>query len=461
LPLLAALTLLASPDAGASGPKLEVDKADNPLLISTFLSEDATFNAAIRLHALDSMSRVRPLFSDLKSDADPTQDIPRSQLSLSGVDSLDKDDYVDAKITVAGVKVPGTYKGQVELLPDGVARKDAVKVAIELHALVHPVLNAVAPQDRVHGAFAHCGLTCASTSWLVPGSAGSKSQSISFSVGQQQKPVVTAIHVIGTGADEGHQLTSAELGLDPEDPSKNISQEGDVLSLHLKINPEDLPADHYTGTVRVSLQQADAPVTVPIDFTVRNEPLGAIIALIIGILLGRLTQHMQGRGGELLSAYKRASTLDGRVLQVSDPEQKQVLQEELARARAALDRDDLDLAKKLLDEIDTATSQGTSVGALAPTPQRSGPKVPRVVAWVSPVRSDLGLAAHVLGLVVFVSTLLVGFQTLYINQGTSFGSHGLFDLVGLVLWGLGADVASRGLGSLAGTSGTASAKAAT
>jgi hypothetical protein len=85
-------------------------------------------------------------------------------------------------------------------------------------------------------------------------------------------------------------------------------------------------------------------------------------------------------------------------------------------------------------------------------PQQGLPKqgVPGVFETISPVEAGLGLGAHVLGFLVWIGLLAIGFQTLYVNQGTAFGSNGIFDYVGLVLWGLTADVASRGWGNLAG-----------
>jgi hypothetical protein len=56
---------------------------------------------------------------------------------------------------------------------------------------------------------------------------------------------------------------------------------------------------------------------------------------------------------------------------------------------------------------------------------------------------------------LFVTLLIVlvaiGLQTLYANN-PSFGSAGLYDYLGIILWGLGADVAQATLQSLPGAS---------
>lgn len=50
--------------------------------------------------------------------------------------------------------------------------------------------------------------------------------------------------------------------------------------------------------------------------------------------------------------------------------------------------------------------------------------------------------------VLLVGLTLVGLNTLYIEQGETFGARPLADYLGLLLWGLSADVASRSLSSL-------------
>jgi hypothetical protein len=52
---------------------------------------------------------------------------------------------------------------------------------------------------------------------------------------------------------------------------------------------------------------------------------------------------------------------------------------------------------------------------------------------------------HVLSVVLLVVLLLLGLQTLYIDAGATFGAGGLYDYLGLFLWGITADVAQRTL----------------
>jgi hypothetical protein len=58
------------------------------------------------------------------------------------------------------------------------------------------------------------------------------------------------------------------------------------------------------------------------------------------------------------------------------------------------------------------------------------------------------LMRPLLYLLLLVLLSLVGLQSLYVNSGTTFGSAGFYDYLGLFLWGLSADVAQRTLQSL-------------
>ena len=55
-----------------------------------------------------------------------------------------------------------------------------------------------------------------------------------------------------------------------------------------------------------------------------------------------------------------------------------------------------------------------------------------------------------LKLALLAGLVWVGIETLYVNQGLFFGANPTTDYLGLVLWGLSADVASRSLSQLRG-----------
>jgi hypothetical protein len=452
---LVAMTLTAGVALAAAPQQIAVDPADSPLQIQGFVGEPSGFSGSLRLHASGApVASYQALFSDLRADG---RVVSRSHLTLSGPTALAAGQFVDAKVTVDGIDVPGRYSGQLELVPAGQPRSAATVVPIEVDAIGRPALTALAPDDRIHGALARCGVSCGATAALVPGSAGGQSQTLAFAVGPHREAVATDVQVLGAGDRNGHQLTNADLGM-PDAPSA-VASRGGVLTLHFRINPADLPADHYTGTVRVTVANVDEPVTVPIDFTVRDAPYLALLALALGIGLGRLSKFLAGPGGTRRDLYARAGLLRRRAKRERDD----ALLQAVEVAQHAIDDDDLEHARRLLDAAEqarpataggAADTAGTTVGT---APPRNATQ--RLAAAISPVETELGLGAHLIGVATWIGLLIIGFQTLYVQQGLSFGANGIFDYVALVLWGLSADVVGRGLGNLTGGRAAASAAA--
>jgi hypothetical protein len=51
---------------------------------------------------------------------------------------------------------------------------------------------------------------------------------------------------------------------------------------------------------------------------------------------------------------------------------------------------------------------------------------------------------------LLVGLSVVGMRSLYMQKGSTFGADAFSDYLGLLVWGLSADVASRSLSNLAG-----------
>jgi hypothetical protein len=78
----------------------------------------------------------------------------------------------------------------------------------------------------------------------------------------------------------------------------------------------------------------------------------------------------------------------------------------------------------------------------------------RLLAFLSGFRDTSArvrfwLFQPLLFVVLLVALLLLGFNSLYINAGATFGVNGVYDYLGLFLWGISSDVAQRGLQQLA------------
>jgi hypothetical protein len=128
---------------------------------------------------------------------------------------------------------------------------------------------------------------------------------------------------------------------------------------------------------------------------------------------------------------------------------------------------DLSGAKQAYAAFNTAAvaatppaARGIAPTAAAPPPEppaaartlRGGAKtadqiVGALVGSASPATSKLVVAAKLAFLASLVLLAIIGVQTLYISAPT-FGDDGLVDYLGLVLWGLSADIANRTLQNL-------------
>lgn len=89
------------------------------------------------------------------------------------------------------------------------------------------------------------------------------------------------------------------------------------------------------------------------------------------------------------------------------------------------------------------------------------PPVARSVLWVKKTLMFLSgsefraeatywFARPLFSLALLVGLSMVGLRSLYVEKGTTFGADPFADYLGLILWGLSADVASRSLSSLSG-----------
>lgn len=116
--------------------------------------------------------------------------------------------------------------------------------------------------------------------------------------------------------------------------------------------------------------------------------------------------------------------------------------DELTRVNSALDS---------VREARATVDEAAKVFNAPPPEEPSGPA--RVLARLA--GTDLigaGTRFFVLRPIFFIALLilltLIGLKSLYIDNGTNFGSGGLYDYLGLFLWGLSAEVAQRTLQTL-------------
>ena len=319
-----------------------------------------------------------------------------------------------------------------------------------------------------------------------------------------------------------------------------------VESLDLQIARADLPADRYQGTLRLKIDGAEEALAINSTIEVRNGPLLAILAVIFGIIIGRLVRNRQSPLSQKQeNLFPRLKELSASAGALKDQELRQYIEEEIKKARASvassnedeatvsqhvveigkkigllvrLEQDNEWLAntmtkesdpnKKLLmsplttynnevaglirTNMEAASKQleefeGKLAAAGMPAPGTRGGKrggveqpgtapneadniPPSASGWSQLVQIGgkvLQVALHfVLGvdamaveqrfwfvksllfLVLLILLALIGLQTLYVNNGAIFGVNGIYDYIGLFLWGMSAEVAQRTLQDL-------------
>ena len=116
--------------------------------------------------------------------------------------------------------------------------------------------------------------------------------------------------------------------------------------------------------------------------------------------------------------------------------------------------DDSEAMKKTLSNAAASLAQNARRLAIAPHPPTWSDHLQRVLIDLAGL-SDLVRAEATYWFVrpflygtLLVGLTIVGLNTLYIEKGETFGARPLSDYLGLLLWGLSADVASRSLSAL-------------
>lgn len=121
---------------------------------------------------------------------------------------------------------------------------------------------------------------------------------------------------------------------------------------------------------------------------------------------------------------------------------EKVAEDDSLRGGERLDKFKEELVK--LEESATQLATNIQVGTIS--------RWLKFLAWVSGIRLTANMrfwiVRPILSLVLLLLLVLWGMQALYVNAGATFGAAGIYDYMGLLLWGLTADVVSRSLSNL-------------
>jgi hypothetical protein len=476
-------------------PELIVDERE--INISGWHGAGGGYSGSVRLTA-KTQGGMKFVFlsSDLTRKKDGMK-VDRQNVALDGDIQLSLDTPKNIKIKVTGIEEPGTYEGKVEFRPQGAASGKILDLRV--------IANATQPLTPLPGT-EQIKLHLTTGKWsnfLLPRAETINTRELQFKNPFQIPVQLLAAEFILNGDQTGYQLKPPTVQV--QNTNKEKPPDGSVVNLSLELNRSDIPPDKYTGSIFLRFAGTKEAVQLPVvELTMRYGPLRALGLLGVGILIGWFMLYMKTEGlalgritrvldelkaditlierldrlilqpmlrnveflirnKKLEDAEKEMKNIEGRLtllmnveeiekaLQNPDP----LLLEKIKAIRIAVKTGKNEEAQRLFDEINMMSvfeKQPSAKMAHAIIKEqipdaKATPSAPEpfmlkkqwqtfhlfLIKWVGP---------PVYYVITLLILLFVGFTTLYLKNMT-FGASPLGDYLGLILWGLGADVASR------------------
>ncbi len=318
--ILITMIIIPTSSLAQTAVKIEVDPNDSPLTISGMIGEANAFTGSLRLTAeggdVDSFLFLPSKLIRQGGD----EEIDRSNVILVGDMVLKAGIPKDFQVTVNGVMEPGTYEGVIEIRTPDQPRNNALMINLQVVAKTKPVLTPQTGTSPLQLKLVNCsgGVDCWLAGLLLPDSALTDERMLQFQNATGIDVVVTDWDVVANGENTGFQLNKTQLAL-PKGPQSMPFRQ--ISSLPLTLHRDEMPSDHYTGALYLSLEGGDDLLSLPVDIYVRSGPLRPLIWLLGGVLLGRLFKYMQERGRPQSEALKSVNELTVRVHSAPDEDQ--------------------------------------------------------------------------------------------------------------------------------------------
>lgn len=370
---------------------IQVDKADTPLAITGWLGEENAFVGNLRLSAQGSDI---PSFTFLASDLSREEGdevVGRQHVTLIGDPTLSVGVPKNFQVSVTGLELPGTYQGQIELLLPGQARTEAVSILLTVVAKARPNLTPLPGTEQVRLRLVRCGwaIDCALAQLLLPDSAFLDEWLLQFDNRVPAPVTVLGSEVVVLGEHTGYQLTDAELSLPL---GAQTLAAGQIVKLPLSLNRSTIPPDHYAGSIYLTLEGQEERLTVPLDLSMRTGPWWPVIALLLGIILGRVFKYMQERGGPQAEALEAVNQVQAR-FKDADPDDQEILAPMIADVRRLVYREKLETVTATLKAIEARLEALRELRAIEEALQdkKDHPSVKEILDKIAQARQDLAL----------------------------------------------------------------------
>jgi hypothetical protein len=377
------LCVLAARFAPSAQAAIAVVSGSSPVRVTAKLGDDASFAGGVELMSDVAVPDLLVRSDDLVR-ADGQARIGRQQVALvvSGKLTLDASTprYVGIKLT--GVKEPGRYTGNLYFYLPGSGLTVALTVPIEVVVQSTPTLALCKGSEALTIQRVRCwGIDCWLSKALEP-KAFLGSQSICLE-NSSREPFTIGASVQGRGVTTQGVLGEG-LKVIPllEVPVQRI------INLPVTFGATPI-ADHYSGTILLTSGN-DSLAKVPVDVNVRSGPLGPLLILLLGILLGRLLKYMKDKGGPQSDLLLAMYQIEGQI--AASPQDQALLQPMIENLKAQIYDMQLDTAKTELAAIRNRWSLLTTLRGLENTlvPRHNDPAVQAVLTRIQTVRTHIG-----------------------------------------------------------------------
>ncbi|MBW4617268.1 MAG: hypothetical protein KME21_29395 [Desmonostoc vinosum HA7617-LM4] len=343
----ALLILLVCPASAIAqaNVKIEVDAKDKPLEIKGWLGEENSLISNIRLTAAkEDITAWIFLPSDLKRQ-EGDEIIGRQQVELIGERKLEAGLPKDFQVKLNDVKLPGTYKGQIEIFLPKQKRSEALVIPLTVKAKARPAL-VVKDSEPVQLQLVRCNWDCGLAHLLLPDGAFQSRRLIYLDNPNQATISLTNAVVILQGKLTNYQITQTEL----EYPPNRQLAANAIISLPLKWERSQIPPDRYTGAIYLTMEGREGRLAIPVDLSMRTGPAMPIFVLLVGIVLGRLFKYMQEKGIPQADALAKIYETENMITQV-DQQDQEILTPMVNKVRNSVTQMDLETVNADLAKI--------------------------------------------------------------------------------------------------------------
>ncbi|MFS0520121.1 hypothetical protein ACEYW6_36300 [Nostoc sp. UIC 10607] len=341
------LLICPAPAVAQTNVKIEVDAKDKPLEVKGWLGEENALISNIRLTTSGgNITAWTFLPSDLKR-TEGDEVIGRQQVELIGERKLEAGLPKDFQVKLSGVKLPGTYQGQIEILLPSQKRSEALVIPLTVKAKARPALVPVKDSEQVQLQLVQCSWDCGLAHLLLPASAFQNQRLIYLDNSNQATVFLTSGEVILQGKQTNYQITKTEVEppLSPQTLAANK-----IISLPLKWERSQIPPDQYTGTVYLTMEGREGRLSIPVDLSMRTGPAMPIFVLLVGIVLGRLFKYMQEKGIPQSDALAKVYEVENMIAQV-DQQDQEILSPMVNKIRNSVSQMDLETVNADLVKI--------------------------------------------------------------------------------------------------------------